>query len=100
MSILNAAFGCDDKMADAIVLNRVTEMAERYETTKLGIGLSMLWGDTRITSISILEGKGGDDGIKIDRMGTIYINMDTCVVKGKLIGTFDILDVKKPNQIY
>jgi hypothetical protein len=86
------AFSCDDKMADDIVLNRVTEMAKRYNTSKVGIGLSMLWGDTRITSISILDGKGGNDGVKVDRMGTIYINMDTCVVKAKLIGTFDVLD--------
>ncbi|MBY0413367.1 MAG: hypothetical protein K2Q18_04350 [Bdellovibrionales bacterium] len=88
------AFACSDQMADDLVLNRVTEMAKRYDTTKVGVGVSILWGDSRITSISILDGKGGNDGIKIDRMGTIFINMDTCVVKAKLIGTFDILDVK------
>jgi hypothetical protein len=90
----SSSFACTDQMADAIVLNRVTEMAKRYSTTKVGIGHSLLWGDTRMTNVSIHEGVGGNDGVKVDRMGTILINMDTCVVKGKLIGTFDIIDVK------
>lgn len=90
----SAAFACDDKMADEIVLNRVTEIAKRYKTTKVGIGHSLMWGDTRFTSISVHEGVGGNDGVKVDRIGTILINMDTCVVKGKLVGTFDIIDVQ------
>lgn len=80
-------------MADALVLNRLTEMAKRYDTTKVGVGVSILWGDTRFTNVSILHGKGGNDGIKVDRIGTILINMDTCVVKGKLIGMYDVIDV-------
>ena len=87
------AWSCTDQQADAIVLNRLTEMAKRYDTTKVGVGASLLWGDTRFTSITIKEGKGGNDGIKVDRIGTILINMDTCVVKGKLISIYDELDV-------
>ena len=89
------AFSCTDQEADAIILNRLGIMAQRYETTKVGVGVSILWGDTRVTSVSILEGVGGNDGKKVDRMGTIFINMDTCVVKAKLMGTFDEIDLKK-----
>lgn len=88
------AFSCDDKEADTIVLDRLTMMAKRYSTTKVGVGASMQWGDTRITNITILDGVGGNDGVKVDRIGAIYINMDTCVVKAKLVSTYDILNVK------
>jgi hypothetical protein len=83
-----SSYACNDVMADDLVLNRAMEMAKRYNAKKVGIGTSLLWGDTRITSISILDGEGGD------RIGNILINMNTCVVKGKIIGIFDTFRVK------
>lgn len=86
-------FACDDKMVDDLVLDRLKMMAKRYDSTKVGTGVTILWGDTRITSVSIYNGIGGSDGVRIDRMGTIFVNVDTCVVKAKLIGMVDIHDL-------
>jgi hypothetical protein len=88
------AFACTDPDADALVLDRVKMMAKRYSAKKVGVGASILWGDTRVTSISIMDGIGDATGRRVDRMGTIFINMDTCVVKAKLIGLFDTFDLK------
>lgn len=88
-SSLNA-FACNDKMVDDLVLERLKMMAKRYDSTKIGTGVTILWGDTRVTSVSIYNGIGGDDGVRVDRMGTIFVNVNTCVVKAKLIGLMDI----------
>ena len=87
-------WACNDKMADDLVMDRLKTMAKRYDATKIGVGVSILWGDTRVTSVSLLNGSSGDDGKKIDRMGTIFINMETCVVKAKLMGIFDTIEME------
>lgn len=84
---------CNDKMIDDLVLDRLKTMAKRYDSTKIGTGVTILWGDTRVTSVSIYNGIGGDDGVRIDRMGTIFVNVNTCAVKAKLIGVMDIHDI-------
>lgn len=81
------AFSCTDQEADEIVLDRAKAMARRYNAKKVNIGVaSMLWGDTRITNISIPDGDA-------ERIGAIYINMETCVVKAKLVSVFDSIEV-------
>lgn len=89
-----SAWACNDKMIDDLVLDRLKTMAKRYDATKVGTGVTILWGNTRVTSVSILNGKGGDDGVKVDRMGTIFVNIDTCVVEAKLIGTIDLHELE------
>lgn len=96
LSLLLASFSvysCDDVEADGLVQDRAMIMAKRYSAKKIGIGVSMQWDNTRITNISILDGDAGN-GERVDRIGAIYIDMDTCVVKAKLIGMFEVLDVK------
>lgn len=88
-----SSYACNDVEADALVLDRTKMMAKRYNAKKIGIGHSILWGDTRFTSISIMDGDGGNTGDRLDRIGTILINMDTCVVKGKLIGIYDTINI-------
>ena len=83
-------FACNDKMVDELVLDRLKMMAKRYDSTKVGTGVTILWGDTRVTSVAIYNGVGGSDGVRVDRMGTIFVNVDTCVVKAKLMGMTDI----------
>lgn len=87
------SMACSDPEADDLVLDRTKMMAKRYNAKKIGIGHSLLWGDTRFTNISIMDGDGGNDGVRVDRIGTIVINMDTCVVKGKLIGIYDTIEL-------
>ncbi|MBP9680551.1 MAG: hypothetical protein KBD76_04015 [Bacteriovorax sp.] len=87
-----SVFSCDDIQADGLVKDRAMMMAKRYSAKKIGIGVSMLWDNTRITNISIFDGDAGN-GERVDRIGAIYIDMDTCVVKAKLIGMFETLDV-------
>lgn len=89
----SGVYACSDVDADQLVLDRTKMMAKRYNAKKIGVGVTMLWGDTRITSISIMDGDGANDGKRIDRMGTIFINMNTCVVKAKLIGVFDTIEL-------
>jgi hypothetical protein len=67
-------------------------MAKRYKASQFGIGTSMQWDTTRITTITIPNGDSGN-GEKTDRIGSIYINMDNCVVEAKLIGIYDTFNV-------
>lgn len=84
---------CTDQEADDLVVDRAKAMARRYNAKKVGIGFaSMLWGDTKVTNITILQGDGGTTG-PVDRIGAIYVNMDTCVVKAKLSSIYDTIDV-------
>lgn len=89
-----SAVACSDGEADDLVVDRAKAMAKRYNAKKVGIGFAtMLWGDTKITNITILEGDGGDDGKKVDRIGAIYVNMETCVVKAKIVSIFDTIEL-------
>lgn len=45
---------CNDKMVDDLVLDRLKMMAKCYDSTKVGTGQTILWGDTRVTSVAII----------------------------------------------
>jgi hypothetical protein len=86
-------YACTDVEADNLVQNRAIEMAKRYSAKNVGIGVSIIWNNLRATTITIPNGDAGN-GEKMDRIGSIYIDMDTCIVKAKLIGAFDLIEVK------
>ena len=84
---------CDNSTVDTMIEKELYRMAKRYSSQKVGMGVSIQNGQMVTTSIAILEGQGGSDGSKVDRMGTITVDLNKCAVHNTLIGTFDVLNV-------
>ena len=69
-------------------------MAKRYNSQSVGMGVSITNGKQVTTSVAIFQGKGGTDGIKVDRIGSITVDLEKCEIHSTLIGLFEILEVK------
>ncbi|MBC7464817.1 MAG: hypothetical protein H7256_02395 [Bdellovibrio sp.] len=90
----SAATTCDNETVDSLTEKALYFMAKRYKSEKVGMGIAIQNGTKITTSVAIFQGKGGNDGVKVDRIGSITIDLEKCDIHNTLIGTFDVLDVK------
>lgn len=90
---LHAAPTCSDSTVDSLIEKELHVMAKRYNSEKVGLGVSIQNGLMRTTSIAIFQGKGGADGAKVDRIGSITVSLEKCAIHNTLIGLFDTLEV-------
>ena len=84
---------CDNEYVDSITKKQLYVMAKRYNSQKVGMGVSITNGKQVTTSIAIFQGKGGSDGVKVDRIGSITVDVEQCKIKNTLVGLFETLDV-------
>ena len=85
---------CDNQTVDSLTEKALYAMAKRYKSEKVGLGVAIQNGNKITTSVAIFQGKGGNDGVKVDRIGSISVDLEKCAIHDTLIGIFDILDVK------
>lgn len=85
---------CDNETVDSLTEKALYVMAKRYKSEKVGVGVAIQNGTKITTSVAIFQGKGGNDGVKVDRIGSITVDLEKCDIHNTLIGIFDILDVK------
>ena len=85
---------CDNEYVDSITQKQLFAMAKRYNSQSVGMGVSITNGKQVTTSVAIFQGKGGTDGIKVDRIGSITVDLEKCEIHSTLIGLFEILEVK------
>lgn len=90
----SAATECDNSTVDSLVEKELYVMAKRYKSEKVGLGVSVQNGATITTSIAIFQGKGGNDGVKVDRIGSITVSLEKCAIHSTIIGLFDTIEVK------
>lgn len=90
-----AAFAaCDNEYVDSITRKQLYVMAKRYNSEKVGMGVSIENGTKVTTSVAIFQGTGGHDGEKVDRIGSITVDLEKCQIHNTLIGLFDTLNVE------
>jgi hypothetical protein len=87
--------GCDNSVVDSLTKKALLEMAKRYSSSQVGLGVSIQNGSLVTTIVAVFQGKGGNDGVKVDRIGSITIDLEKCAVKNTLIGTYEILDLNQ-----
>ncbi|MGZ5280293.1 MAG: hypothetical protein ACXWC9_10140 [Pseudobdellovibrionaceae bacterium] len=85
-------WACDYSTADSMIEKELYVMAKRYDSKKVGLGVSIRNGQAITTSIAIFQGRGGSDGVPVDRIGSITVDLDRCIVYNTLVGTFDVLE--------
>lgn len=85
---------CDYETADSLIQKELVVMAKRYQSKKVGLGVSINNGPSITTSIAIFQGKGGNDGIKVDRIGTITVDLEKCIIHNTLVGIYDVIDLE------
>lgn len=85
---------CDNETVDSLTEKKLHDMARRYSADKVGMGVSIRNGQKITTSVAIFQGVGGNDGVKVDRIGSITVDVTKCEIDNTLIGTFDLIDVR------
>lgn len=80
---------CDHTVVDSLTRKALTVMAKRYDSKNVGMGVSIQNGNDVTTSVAIFQGRGGNDGVKVDRIGSVTVNLAKCEIKNTLIGTFE-----------
>jgi hypothetical protein len=84
---------CDNETVDALVEKQLAVIAARYDSKKVGLGVSIQNGNMVTTNIAVFQGKGGNDGTKVDRIGQITVNLDKCQIQNSLVGLFDVIEL-------
>ncbi len=84
---------CDNETVDGLVEKQLAVIAARYDSKKVGLGVSIQNGNMVTTNIAVFQGKGGNDGIKVDRIGQITVNLDKCQIQSSLVGLFDVIEL-------
>lgn len=88
-----ASAECSNEVADSLTRKALFTMARRYHSKDVAIGVSIRNGPHVTTTVAIFNGKIGRDGARVDRIGSVTIDMQKCVVKNTLIGVFEPLTV-------
>lgn len=93
--LANVTFAeCSNDVADSIVEKKLLEIAKQYNSKKVGIGHTILLGTVRSTDVIVMNGDGGTDGPKVDRIGTINVDTEKCRYKSYLIGVYSTYDLE------
>ncbi len=91
------SLACSDSEADSLVEKRLYEMASWYGSTKVGIGSTIENGSMYTTNVIVFQGDGGTAG-KIDRIGSITVDMKKCIVHNSLISIYTELTVPEVSK--
>lgn len=92
-----ATWACSDSEADSLVEKRLYEMAGWYGSTKVGIGSTIGNGNMYTTNVIVFQGDGGTAG-KIDRIGSITVDIKKCIVQNSLISIYTELAVPEVSK--
>jgi hypothetical protein len=92
-SLAFAATECDNTTIDSLIEKQTYVLAKRYGSKKVGIGVSIKNETSCTTSIILFDGRGGNDGVLVDRIGTITVDLQKCAVQNSLIGVFETINL-------
>ena len=85
-------WACNESDAYSLVEKRLYEMAGWYGSTKVGMGSTIENGDLFTTNVIVFQGDGGTAG-KIDRIGSITVDLKKCIVRNSLISVYTEMTV-------